>query len=168
MTAPYQQIVPDLRQAFPQPVSDRVHDAYFVFSFLRALDQVDAMKSAMPMLGKPAELDYAAARTRRIDDDPQPLEQVTQRLVEYLSGMFIWGHPRSQINVVPSPTIPSIIGGLLPSIYNPNLVSDESSRRVAVAEIEASAMTAAARRLRSGADRRACSRSAGRARCCTA
>lgn len=143
MSAPYVQIVHDLRQAFPQPVSDRVHDAYFVFSFLRALDRVDAMKSAMPMLGKPEELDYAAARNGRIGDNPLPLEKVTERLVEYLSGMFIWGHPRSQINVVPSPTIPSIIGGLLPSIYNPNLVSDESSRQVAVAEVEAASIAAA-------------------------
>ena len=142
MTAPFQRIVSDLRQAFPQPVSDRVHDSYFVFSFLRALDHVDAMKSAQPILGIPAKIDYAAARTRRIDDNPLPLEQVTQRLVEYLSGMFIWGHPRSQVNVVPSPTIPSIIGGLLPSIYNPNLVSDESSRRVALAEIEAASIAA--------------------------
>jgi glutamate/tyrosine decarboxylase-like PLP-dependent enzyme len=143
MTAPYSKIVAELRQAFPQPVSDRVHDAYFVFSILRALDQVDAMKSAMPLLGKPEELDFDEARRRRIAEDPIPLEHVTRRLVDYLSGMFIWGHPRSQINVVPSPTIPSIIGGLLPSIYNPNLVSDESSRRVAMAETEAAAMAAA-------------------------
>src|SRR5207245_1053852 len=106
------------------------------------LDQVDSMKSAMPLLGKPEVLDYAQARKGRIADDPLPLEQVTGRLVEYLSGMFIWGHPSSQINVVPSPTIPSIIGGLLPSIYNPNLVSDESSRKVAVAEVEAAAIAA--------------------------
>lgn len=143
MTAPYQQIVHDLRQAFPQPVSDRVHDAYFVFSFLRALDQVDGMKSAMPLLGLPGELRYDAARAERMADDPQSLEAVTERLVKHLSGMFIWGHPRSQINVVPSPTIPSIIGQLLPSIYNPNLVSDESSRRVALAEIEVSSMASA-------------------------
>jgi L-2,4-diaminobutyrate decarboxylase len=140
---PYRQIVESLRQAFPRPVSDRVHDAYFVFSFLRALDDVDRMKSLAPMLGKPAELDYAAARQSRVATEPQALEAVTERLVSYLSGMFIWGHPRSQINVVPSPTIPSIIGGLLPSIYNPNLVSDESGRRVAYAEVEVSAMTAA-------------------------
>jgi glutamate/tyrosine decarboxylase-like PLP-dependent enzyme len=56
--------------------------------------------------------------------------------------MFIWGHPRAQINVIPPPTIASIIGGLLPSIYNPNLVSEESSRQVAVAEVEVSSMTA--------------------------
>lgn len=139
----YQDLVAQLRTAFPAPVSDRVHDAYFVFSFLRALDQVDALKSAAPMLGSPARLDYDAARRRRLDDAPSTLEAVTAELVGYLSGMFIWGHPRAQINVVPSPTIPSIIGGLLPSIYNPNLVSEESSRQVQLAEVEALAMTAA-------------------------
>ena len=143
MAAPYQDLVSQLRTAFPAPVSDRLHDAYFVFSFLRALDQVDALKSAAPMLGAPVTLDYDAARRQRVADDPSTLEAVTADLVRYLSGMFIWGHPRAQINVVPSPTIPSIIGGLLPSIYNPNLVSEETSRRVSLAEVEALAMTAA-------------------------
>jgi glutamate/tyrosine decarboxylase-like PLP-dependent enzyme len=143
VSAPYQDLVSQLRTAFPAPVSDRVHDAYFVFSFLRALDQVDSLKSAAPMLGSPVTLDYGAARQQRIADDPMTLELVTSHLVQYLSGMFIWGHPRAQINVVPSPTIPSIIGGLLPSIYIPNLVSEESSRQVSVAEVEAIAMTAA-------------------------
>jgi L-2,4-diaminobutyrate decarboxylase len=112
-----------------------------VFSFLRALDQLDAMKSVSPLLGQPAVLDYEAAKRSRVDDGPKPLEQVTQMLVEHLSGMFIWGHPRAQINVVPPPTIAGVIGGLLPSIYNPNLVSEESSRQVAVAEVAVSAMT---------------------------
>jgi glutamate/tyrosine decarboxylase-like PLP-dependent enzyme len=141
--APYQELVAQLRTAFPAPVSDRVHDAYFVFSFLRALDQVDALKSAAPMLGTPAALDYDAARQRRLADQPATLEAVTADLVRYLSGMFIWGHPNAQINVVPAPTIPSIIGGLLPSIYNPNLVSEEASRQVLLAEVEVLSMTAA-------------------------
>ncbi|MCC7177034.1 MAG: aspartate aminotransferase family protein [Acidobacteria bacterium] len=143
MTAPYQDLVSQLRTAFPAPVSDRLHDAYFVFSFLRALDKVDDLKSAAPMLGRPVELDYDAARHARVPDDPGTVEAVSDDLVRYLSGMFIWGHPRAQINVVPSPTIPSIIGGLLPSIYNPNLVSEESSRQVLLAEVEALAMTGA-------------------------
>ena len=143
MTSPYLELVASLRQAFPQPVSDRMHDAYFVFSILRALDQLDAMKSVSPLLGQPVTLDYDAARLSRVDDAPRPLEEVTRILVQHLSGLFIWGHPRAQINVVPPPTIASVIGGLLPSIYNPNLVSEESSRQVAVAEVEVSSMTAA-------------------------
>jgi glutamate/tyrosine decarboxylase-like PLP-dependent enzyme len=142
MTVPYRQILESLRQSFPQPVSDRVHDAYFAFSFLRALDQVDRLKSVRPLLGKPETLDYETARRQRVAARPQTLECVADRLVSYLSGMFIWGHPSSQSNVVPSPTIPSIIGGLLPSVYNPNLCSDESSRKVAVAEVEAVSMAA--------------------------
>ena len=144
---PSGEIVSQLRTAFPAPVSDRVHDAYFVFSFLRALDQVDALKSAAPMLGTPVTLDYEQARLARVAADPGTLEGVTAELVQYLSGMFIWGHPRAQINVVPSPTIPSIIGGLLPSIYNPNLVSEESSRQVSLAEVEAIAIGWATRRV---------------------
>ena len=136
MSAPYQDIVHTLRQAFPQPTSDRVHDAYFVFSFLRALDQVDRMKSVSPLLGKPETLDYAAAKQCRVADDPSTLEHVTEELVAHLSGLFVSGHARAQVNVVPAPTIPSIIGGMLPSIYNPNLCSDESGRRVSVAEVE--------------------------------
>ena len=126
-------------------MSDRVHDAYFVFSFLRALDQVDALKSAAPMLGTPVTLDYDAARAaaHRTTEPQHARRGHRASWSQYLSGMFIWGHPRAQINVVPSPTIPSIIGGLLPSIYNPNLVSEESSRRVSLAEVEAIAMTAA-------------------------
>ncbi len=138
----YLDIVNELQNAFPKPVSDRMHDSYFVFSFMRALDQLDAMKSVKPLLGQPVELDYDRARQRRIEVAPHTVEEVSQELVGYLSGMFIWGHPRSQINVVPSPTIPSVIGGLLPSIYNPNLCSDESARGVVMAELEATAMTA--------------------------
>ena len=143
MTVPYQQIVQELRQSFPRPVSDPLHDAYFVFSFLRALDQVDRLKSARPLLGQPVTLDYEAAKATRIAETSLPLEQVTAELVDHLSGIFIVGHPKSQINVVPAPSIASIIGQLLPAIYNPNLISEESSRRVALAEVEVIAMTSA-------------------------
>ena len=142
MQRPYERVVTNLAPAFPSPVSDRMHDAYFVFSFLRTLDQVDELKSVRPLLGEPVEVDYEPARSSRVADEPQSPEEVTRQLVDYLRGMQILGHPQTQINVGPSPTIPSIIGGLLPSIYNPNLVSEESSRRVATAEVEAVSMTA--------------------------
>ncbi len=141
MTTPaYQQLLEVLRNAFPQPVSNPVHDGYVVFSMLRALDQVDALKSQAPILGQPTEPDHAGARARRMADGHQSLENVIPQLVETLQGMFIWGHPRSQINVVPNPTIASIIGVLLPLIYNPNLVSDESGRRFSEAELAVAAM----------------------------
>ncbi len=139
----YCQRLEALRQAFPQPVSDPVHDGYVVFSILRALDQVDKLKSQAPILGSPRAPDYAAAEKFRLAEDACELEMVVPQLVEYLDGMLNWGHPRSQMNVVPPPSIASIIGVLLPSFYNPNLCSDEHALRFGEAETKAVSATAA-------------------------
>jgi glutamate/tyrosine decarboxylase-like PLP-dependent enzyme len=138
----YRQILDALRQAFPQPVSDPVHDSYVVFSILKALDQVDSMKSQAPILGAPAEPDYAAAAAARLADEGRPLEETIRELVKYLEGMFLWGHPRSQINVIPPPSVASVIGVLLPALFNPNLCSDESARRFSEIEVRVTAMSA--------------------------
>ena len=131
----YQQHLAALRSAFPAPVSDPVHDGYVVFSLLRTLDRVDALKSQAPILGTPREPDYAAAAEARLGDGPQTLEAVIPQLVGVLDGMLITGHPRSQVNVVAHPSIASIIGVILPSMYNPNLCSEESGRGFSAAEV---------------------------------
>jgi L-2,4-diaminobutyrate decarboxylase len=135
MTAVYQQQLAALRQAFPAPVSDPVHDGYVVFSLLRTLDRVDALKSQAPILGTPREPDYQAAAQSQLSEGPQTLEAVIPQLVGVLDGMLITGHPRSQVNVVAHPSIASIIGVVLPSMYNPNLCSDESGRGFSEAEV---------------------------------
>lgn len=142
MSAPYRELLGQLRQAFPQPVSAPIHDAYFVYSISRALDQVDALKSQTPILGAPVSPAWDEARRERVPEQGQALEAVIPQLVHYLEGMFIWGHPRSQVNVVPPPSIASIIGVLLPATYNPNLVTEEGSLRPAEAEVRVTAMTA--------------------------
>ena len=45
--------------------------------------------------------------------------------------------------MVPQPSIASIIGVLLPAVYNPNLCSDESGHLISEAEVRASSMAAA-------------------------
>ncbi len=142
MTPLYRKHLECLRKGFPQPVSDPVHDAYMVFSILRALDQVDNLKGKAPMLGQPVEVDFDAAKASRVQQPSRTLEEVIPELVSYLNGMFIWGHPRSQVNVVCLPTIASIIGVLLPSVYNPNLCSEETSHRIAEAEARVASMSA--------------------------
>ncbi len=139
----YHQIVTELRKSFPQPGAARSRHAQFVGLIERALDQVDGMKSSSPLLGPRDELNFGAAHRRRIEDDPGRPEKVTERLVASLSGMYVWSDSRVQGNIDPVPTIPSLIGGLLAAIANPNLVSDESSWQVAVAEAEAASMVAA-------------------------
>ncbi len=137
----YHERLAGIRDAFPAPVSDRMRDAYFVFSIMRALDQIDDMKSEVPLLGRPQQLDYAAAEQATLAEEGSSVEDVARQLVGRLEGMPIWGHPRTQINVVPPPSIPSVIGALLPAIYNPNLVSDDTSYGLALTETAVAAMT---------------------------
>ena len=136
----YRDILKKIRLAFPQPVSDAIHDSYFVHSIMRALDQVDDLKTHLPMLGDIVPGDFEKARKTTLPDAMASVEDVTADLVSYLRGMVIFGHPRTQQNVIPPPTIPSLIGVLLASLYNSNLVWDEYSRLVALAEVEAVAM----------------------------
>jgi glutamate/tyrosine decarboxylase-like PLP-dependent enzyme len=143
MPAAYRALLQQVRLAFPQPVSDRVHDSYFVHSIMRALDLVDGLKSELPLLGRPVAPDYEKARKATLREQPASIEEVTAELVPYLEGMTIFGHPRTQQNVIAQPSIPALIGVLLASLYNPNLTGDEYSRLVAQAEVEVSAMTAA-------------------------
>ena len=141
MTGPtYHEHLTRIRGTFPAPVSDRMHDAYFVFSILRALDGVDAMKSEVPLLGRPQTLDYVAAEQTELAEEGRSVEAVARLLVGTLEGLPIWGHPRTQVNVVPPPSIPSIIGLLLPAIYSPNLVSEETSHGLMLTEAAVTAM----------------------------
>ena len=137
----YRNILEKIRLAFPQPVSDTIHDSYFVHSIMRALDQVDGLKTHLPMLGDIVIGDFEKAREATLPDSMASIEAVTADLVSYLRGMTLFGHPRTQQNVIPPPTIPSLIGVLLASLYNPNMAWDEYSRLVALAEVEAVAMS---------------------------
>jgi len=138
----YRDLLVQLRDAFPAPTSDPLHDGYMVVSLLRALDRVDALKSQAPILGTPRELDLEGASGATLPETSRSLEQVLPELVQSLEGMLIWGHPRSQVNVIAHPSIASIVGVMLPSMYNPNLCSEESGRGFSEAEVRASSMVA--------------------------
>ena len=140
MSTPYRDLLSQIRLAFPQPVSDRIHDSYFVFSLMRAIDQIDDLKSETPVLDGSRTLDYAQARQARMGSDGSTLEEVTAELVAQFRGLPIWGHPRAQMNVVSCSSIASIIGVLLPAIYNPNLVSDDTAHGILEAEVRVTAM----------------------------
>jgi L-2,4-diaminobutyrate decarboxylase len=135
---PYRDILNKIRLAFPQPVSDRVHDSYLVHTVMRALDGVDALKGELPILGIREHSEYTVGQTEtgRLPEEASSLEEVTAALVRYLEGMTIWGHPRTQQNVVPPPSIASLIGILLSALANPNLAWDAYSHKVAPAEVE--------------------------------
>ena len=137
----YRDILEKIRLSFPQPEADPIHNSYFVHSIMRALDQVDELKTDLPMLGTVVSADFNKARQTTLPSTMTSIEDVTADLVSYLRGMTIFGHPRTQQNVVAPPTIPSLIGVLLASLYNPNISWDEYSRLVALAEVEVVGIT---------------------------
>ena len=142
-THTYRALLSRVRCAFPSPVSDPLHDAYFVQSVAQALDRVDGFKNDRPYLGEPLPLDYEAARRVQPPEEMATLEEVIHEVADYLQGHVNWGHPHTQEQVIPPSTIASIIGQMFGAIYNPNLLWDAYSHRVAQAEIELAAMCAA-------------------------
>ena len=132
----YRKILKELRNTFPQPVSDKIHDSYFVHSIMSALNQVDDLKTRLPFLGDIIPEDFDLAKKTELREGMSTVEEVTTELVGYLRGMTIFGHPRTQQNVIGPTTIPSLIGVLLASLHNPNIGWDEYSRMVAYAEVE--------------------------------
>ncbi|WP_338674351.1 pyridoxal-dependent decarboxylase [Streptomyces sp. SCSIO 30461] len=125
-----------LRNAFPQPFSAAFHDSYVCHTVLRALDSLDDLKNETPLLGGREPLDYDTARTVTLREEGASVEEVVKDLVSFFHGMTIWGHPHTQQNVIPPSTLPSVVGMTLAHLYNPNIVSDEFSHRVALAEVE--------------------------------
>ncbi|MBI2806272.1 MAG: aspartate aminotransferase family protein [Planctomycetes bacterium] len=138
----YRRLLPRVREIFPTPVSDPLHDAYFVQSVARALDHVDQLKNGHPYLGKQVPLDYDAARAVTLPVAMSSLETVIGEVADYLQGQVNWGHSHTQAQVIPPVTIGSILGQMFGAIYNPNLLWDAYSHRVAQAEIELAAMCA--------------------------
>ena len=136
----YQTLLEKIRDYFPAPTSDKMHDAYFVSTIMHALDQLDEMKGTAPVLGKHENIDYSKSSKEKIPENLSRVEDTVSRIVEYACGLEIWGHPNTQTNVIPPATIPSIVGKLISSTCNANIIWDEYSHRFALAEVEASGM----------------------------
>ncbi|HRU07358.1 MAG TPA: pyridoxal-dependent decarboxylase, partial [Candidatus Brocadiia bacterium] len=133
-------VMDKVRRLFPAPVSDAARDREFVDAIAMGLERIDALKTRRPYLGIRAPLDYEQAQAAATPERMVRAEDAITEAAEYLNGMVIWGHPHTMENVGPPPSIPSIAGNLFCSIYNPNLVSDETSQRLSLAEVEVSAM----------------------------
>ena len=141
-TRTYKELISKIQTVFPSPVHDPIQDAYLVQSIARGINKIDELKTERPYLGEREELDYDKSRNVKMTENFSTLESSIDDIANYMHGLTIWGHPRTQENVLPPTTIPSIIGNLYSSIYNPNIISDEYSQRFSLAEIEVSAMSA--------------------------
>ena len=129
-----------LKTLFPVPVSNPVLDGYFVHTVSRFLDLVDDLKSSAPLLGQVRPEHYDRGRDAGFPETMSSVAEVTRLLADYCHGMTIWAHPNAQVNVIPPPSIPSILAFIVAAMYNPNIIWDEYAARFAEAEIQAVAM----------------------------
>jgi len=137
----YSDVLEHLKTFFPSPVSDPIMDGYFVHSISKFLDQVDGLKSAMPLLGAGIQTEhYQTTQTTVFPEEISSVEATTTLLADYCKGQVIWSHPNAQVNVIAPPTISSITAFIAGAMYKPNLISDEYSARFAEAEIQVVAM----------------------------
>ncbi len=138
----YRHLLERLKTCFPAPVSDPVMDGYFIHTISSFLDRVDDLKSAAPILGLHRREHYHHSLGSSFPAEGTTVEETIRFLVDFLEGMPIWAHPNAQVNVIPPTTIPGIMAAIAAAIYNPNLIWDHYSARLAEAEIRAVAMLA--------------------------
>jgi glutamate/tyrosine decarboxylase-like PLP-dependent enzyme len=150
----YSDILENLKTYFPSPLSDPIMDGYFIHTISRFIGNLDRMKCKSPLLGiglescRPTLHDVGKEklpilpRTKQRQTEKKfpiemgSLEKVTDLLSDYCQDMIVWGHPNSQVNVTPPSSISSIMAFIAAAIYNPNIISDESSGQFSDAEIE--------------------------------
>lgn len=94
------------------------------------------------VLDGPESVDFVAAVRQRCGNSTLPVTDVIAALQSRLAGCPIAGHPQSQMNVIPPPTMVSVLGGVLPSLLNANLASEESAGLLAQVELEVVSMLA--------------------------
>jgi len=140
MPANYLQILAALQDSFPPALGEAEEDTRLSSALQHALAQLDGLPAAGGLLGESRTPDYTAARRACMPDEGSSLEAVTRSLVDALEGSFNWNHPGNQSQMAARPTLASILAVLLPAITNPNLCSDETSRRVAEIEVRVAAI----------------------------
>ena len=140
MASDYHNILQAVRCAFPNPWLDPENDARFVAQMTQMLHGVVAKKTASPVLGKQTKLDYHAAKHTQLAEDGIGLDAATTELIARSEGLINPTHPDTQRHVVPPTTQSAVQAVTLASLYNANIGWDEYSQRIALAEVELTAM----------------------------
>ncbi len=140
MANSYGDILQTVRQAFSNPLPDTASDDLLIAQMTRALRGATAKKTTQPVLGKRVELDYSAAQGATLADNGISVEDATAELIARCEGLINPAHPDTQRNVVPPTTTTALTAVTLASLYNANIGWDEYSQRIALAEVELTAM----------------------------
>jgi glutamate/tyrosine decarboxylase-like PLP-dependent enzyme len=137
----YRDLLLQVRDSFPLPVADQKQDAVFLQQVSQSIAYLNTLKTRKPYLGVRKTADYNRAKQASFPERMASTEAAVKEVASYMDGMIIWSHPDTH-RLHGSATSASIIGQLYGSLYDPNLVWDDLSSRVAEAEVAVSAMCA--------------------------
>jgi len=137
----YRDLLLSVRESFPVPVADQKRDSAFLKQVSQSIAHLNAKKTQKPYLGVKKTADYKRAKQATFPERMVSTEVAVDEVSSYMDGMIIWSHPDTH-RLHGSATAASIIGQLYGSLYDPNLVWDDLSSRVAEAEVAVSAMCA--------------------------
>ncbi|NVM04192.1 MAG: aspartate aminotransferase family protein [Candidatus Helarchaeota archaeon] len=139
----YEEKLSKILTFFQAPTSNRIMDGYFIFTISHFLDYFDDLKSEVPIFGGVREnIDelYKKALELKMPEKISNLETIINQIIDYCKGMYNWSHQNAMMNVIGPPPISGIIAKIAGCITNANIVSDEYSHKLALAEIEAVSM----------------------------
>ena len=137
MTRSYEEVLEKVRAGFLDPILRRSHRDSLESSFRSALDRLEEMQYGTPIWwSEGEEADYESASKRDMPESTSEMGEVIPRLVRFLKGIPIYGHPETVPNVIPQSTIPSIVGVALAAICNPNIMEESYGGKVCEAEVE--------------------------------
>lgn len=139
-----------IQPAFLTPQRDYINNNVFKSIIEYTIDKLNALKSESKdnkcFFGAPVNYMKNLDEINNIKDNSKiptnvgDITLVIEDCCKYINGMFNWCSPKSMINVVPPAAIPSIVGNLIGSILNSNLVEQNPSGNIAALEIEVVSM----------------------------
>ncbi|RXI40034.1 aspartate aminotransferase family protein [Clostridium tetani] len=147
----WEEVVKDkVKPAFMAPWQDSTMEEDFKDVVTEILHNINLLKGSKEdkkcFLGEPTccignekdinEVKFAA----KVPEEAAPMKEVMKEVIPYFNGMFNLAHPKAMFNVTPPAAIPSIMGNLVGSMFNPNLVEQEYSGNIAALEIEVTSM----------------------------
>ncbi|WP_250465045.1 pyridoxal phosphate-dependent decarboxylase family protein [Microbulbifer litoralis] len=140
----YESVLNSIRKGFLNPSPDCVEDEYFIEVLADAFRRSVSLKSGNYELSAFNGVfnNTADVTDSRIPSTASSLPDVMKVLTSYFEGMPVWGHPSIQENVIPPPSIASIVGTSLCKLHNPLITWDKYGKNVCLAEQQIVSMLA--------------------------
>ena len=102
------------------------------------IENIKLLKKYLPSLNKEKNFFQDVSKEFVISKKPKDIRYLYKNVGSYFSNCINWNSPRTQFNITPPVTIPSVAASALVSLTNPNMVWDIASGGFAELEREIS------------------------------